>query len=191
MSYYDDVEPFDPDWDICNKPDFHAVISIQLCELIDAGFFDLSRPDWDFGPKYSEEQHKTLCDKITNHYFYREIALTPPGVWKREFLRKMNEIMPKYIPLYKAIAETPELIGAESEYYKSRNVYSDFPQVQLSGKNGDYASAGNDTQYEKIRQLDTLELAERMREYQDVDAMIINEIESLFSCLFTVNVNAI
>lgn len=187
---YEDVWSFDPEWENSKIPDFHAVVSIQLCELIDADFFDLSREDWDFGPKYSEEQHKKLCDKITAHFFYREIALTPPGVWKHEFLRKMNEIMPKYMPLYKAIEESPELIGASSEYYKSRNIFSDFPQVQLSGKNGDYASAGNDTQYERIHQLDTLELAEKLKEYQDVDALIIEEIEPLFSCLFTVNVNA-
>lgn len=177
--------PYPPDR---HKPDFHAVVSIQLCELVEGGFFDLSRKDWDFGPKFSEAQHVNLCNKITRHFYYREIAIVPPGIWKSEFLRKMNEIMPKYMILYKNAAEGIEL-GTELEYYKSRNIFSDFPQTALAGKNQDYASSGNDTEYERIRQLDPLELAERLKSYDDVDLMIINEIESLFSCLFTVNIN--
>lgn len=184
-----DVPDFDYE-DACNHPDFHSVVSIQLCELIEEGWFDLTKPDWDFGPKYSDEQHKQLCKKITDHFFMREIAIIPPGLWKREFLRRMNEIMPKYIPLYRLLAEEPEAFGASSEYYKSRNIYSDFPQTQLNGNNGDYASSGNDMEFQRVRQMDILELAERLKEYKDVDLMIIEEVEPLFSCLYTVNVNA-
>lgn len=185
----EDVPMFPDDWDVCERPDYHATITIQLCELANAGFFDLSRSDWAF-PKYNDEQNARLCEKITTHYWYREISLTPPGIWKREFLRKVAEIMPKYISLYKVLDESPQLLGAESEYYKGRNIYSDFPQTQLNGSNGDYASTGNDTEYERIRQLDILEFAERLRSYDDVDLMIINDMESLFTCMFTVNVNA-
>ena len=184
---FDPVEPFDYD-DACNRPDYHAVISIQLCELINDGFFNLHRSDWDFGPKYSTEQHNQLCNKITEHFYYREIALIPPGIWKREFLRKLNEIMPKYMILYKNADEGIDL-GTESEYYKSRNIFSDFPQTSLAGNNQDYASTGNDTEYERIRQVDPLELADRLERYNDVDLMIINEMESLFSCMFTANIN--
>ena len=184
---YNPIIPFDFDPE-CNRPDYHAVVSIQLCELIDAGFFDLTRVDWDFGPKYSAEQHAQLCKKITDHYYFREIALTPPGVWKREFLRKLNEIMPKYMILYKN-ADDGVLLGTESEYYKSRNIFSDFPQTSLAGNNQDYASTGNDTEYERIKQLDPIEIAERLRAYDDVDLMVIKEIEPLFSCMFTVNIN--
>ena len=176
--------------DACNRPDYHAVVTIQLCELIDAGFFDLSRKDWDFNPKYSAEQHRELCRKITDHYYWREIALVPPGIWKREFLRKMNEIMPKYIPLYKLRDEGYDL-GNDSEYYKSRNIFSDFPQTKLAGSNQDYASTGNDTEYERIKQMSPIELFKKIKdyEYEDIDLMIIEEIEPLFSCLLTVNVN--
>ena len=184
---FEPVEPFDYD-DACNRPDYHAVISIQLCELINDGFFNLQRSDWDFGPKYSTEQHSQLCDKITEHFYYREIALVPPGIWKREFLRKLNEIMPKYMILYKNADEGIDL-GTESEYYKSRNIFSDFPQTSLAGNNQDYASTGNDTEYERIRQVDPLELADRLERYNDVDLMVINEMESLFSCMFTANIN--
>lgn len=188
MMEYEDIQPFDPDWGACKRPDYHAVVTIQLCELIDAGFFDLTRADWDFGPKYSAAQHAQLCQKITNHYYYREIALIPPGIWKREFLRKMNEIMPKYMILYKVAGDGVQ-IGTEGEYYKSRNVFSDFPQTALAGNNQDYASTGNDTEYERIRQLDPLELAARLQTFDDVDLMIVKEIEPLFSCMLTVNIN--
>lgn len=184
-----DVEYFDFD-DECNRPDYHSVNTIQLCELINGDFFDLTREDWDFNPKYSEAQHKQLCEKITEHYYYREIALTPPGIWKREFLRTMNEIMPKYMPFYKMLDEMPDLFNADSEYYKSRNIYSDFPQTQLNGTNGDYASTGNDMEFERIKQGSIIDLMEKLRLYKDVDLMIIDEIEPLFSCLFTINVNA-
>lgn len=181
-----DVDDFDPDW--TSVPDYHSVVTIQLCELANAGFFDLTREDWDFGPKFSPEQHKQLCEKITAHYWYREIALVPPGLWKHEFLRKLNEIMPKYMILYKN-ADDGVQMGTESEYYKSRNIFSDFPQTSLAGDNQDYASTGNDVEYERIKQLDPVELANRLVSYNDVDLMIINELESMFSCLFTVNVN--
>ena len=118
---FEDMPPFVP----VQGDDFrdaHAVVSVMLCELADAKFFDLTREDWDFGPKFSPEQHAQLCKKITAHYWFREIALVPPGVWKQEFLRKMNEIMPKYMPWYKTLADGV-ILGSESEYYKSRNIF--------------------------------------------------------------------
>ena len=184
---YEDVHGITIDNE-CHRPDYHAVVTIQLCELANDGFFDLTRSDWDFGPKYSAAQHKQLCEKITAHYWYREIALVPPGIWKHEFLRKLNEIMPKYMALYKAIDDGIQL-GTHGEYYKSRNIYSDFPQTSLAGRNQDYASTGSDTEYERIMQADPLELENRLKEYNDVDLAIINELESMFSCLFTVNIN--
>lgn len=246
---YDPLIPLEFDAE-CDRPDYHAVVTIQLCELIDAGFFDLTRADWDFGPKYSAEQHTQLCRKITDHYYYREIALTPPGIWKREFLRKMNEIMPKYIPWYKLLDDEQMRVGHSydiingnsdtndttvqtdtnnrtehetrnnDEYYKSRNIFSDFPQTALAGNNSDYASTGNDTEYERIIEdeknstangsasrnattdgtksysetrehiADPLSLLDNITQFDNVDAMIINEMESLFSCMFTVNINA-
>ena len=44
-------------------------------------------------------------------------------------------------------------------------------------------------EYERIKQMDPLELEDRIKNYNDVDLAIINEIEPLFSCLFTVNIN--
>lgn len=169
--------------------DYHAVVTIQLCELIDAGFCDELLTDWKWD-KYNDEQDKRLRKKLVDRYYFREIGLTPPGIWKHEFIRKMNEIMPKYISLYKLLDESPELFGGNSEWYKGRDIFSDFPQTQLSGKNQDYATTGNDKEYQRIRQVDVIDTAKRIRDYNDVDLMIIEDMNTMFSCLLTVNVNA-
>lgn len=169
--------------------DYHSVVSIQLVELIDAGFCDEYFTGWAW-PIFDNEQDTRLRKKISNHYLYREISLTPPGIWKHEFIRKMNEIMPKYIPLYKLLSESPELYGGSSEWYKGRDIYSDFPQTQLSGDNGDYASSGNDREFQRIRQVDVIDTAKRLTDYNDVDLSIVNDMSSLFSCLLTVNTNS-
>lgn len=165
-------------------------VSLSLGTLIEDGWFDLTKEEWNF-PKYNDEQHERLCSKIIEHFYYREISLTPPRVWQREFLRRMGEVMPKYIPLYKILTETPELLTAGSEYYKSRNIYSDFPATQLRGANSDYASSGTDMEFERIKQQDLMELANRIKDYDDIDYLIIKDIEPLFSALITLNVNAL
>ena len=170
-------------------PRFNSVTSVTLGELVQDGYIDWSDGTWEF-PKYSDEQDAQLKQKILEHYKYRDIALIPVMMWKDEFLRTMREIMPKYIYLYGVIDDSPNLIGASSEYYKSRNIYSDFPQTQLSGANSDYASTGVDMEFERIRQGDIMDIAERLKSYDDVDLMIIKELEPLFSCILTMNLNA-
>lgn len=180
-----DVSPFEP----CPiYPDLRGQYSVTLGELYEESFFTWDDGTWEF-PKYSDEQDARLKAKIIDHFYLRELALMPLGAWKHEFLRKLREIMPKYIPLYRILDESPQLLGAYSDYYKSRNIYSDFPQTQLNGENGDYASTGNDMEYERIRQLDILDLAERLKSYDDVDLMVINEMDTLFCSLLTQNVN--
>lgn len=181
------IDPFVP----CEfENEFHAQFSIMFGQLVDEGYVDWSDGTWDF-PKYSDEQDARLKQKIIDHFYLRELAIFPPAAWKHEFLRKLREIMPKYIPLYKMLDETPQMFGANSDYYKSRNIYSDFPQTALNGANGDYASTGNDMEYERIRQMDILDLAERLRTYDDVDVLIIEEIDSMFCSLLTQNINGI
>lgn len=173
----------------CKYPDYHAVSTIALCELVNDGFCDKKFTGWEW-PKYNDEQDERLRTKLCAHYWFREISLVPPGIWKQEFQRKMTEIMPKYIPLYKLLNESPELFGGTSEWYKGRDIYSDFPQTQLNGDNGDYASTGNDREFQRIKQDDILDIAERLKEYDDIDLMIVKDMGVLFSPLLTVNVNA-
>jgi len=185
-----DIQIFEDDF-ASHEPDFHAVTTIQICELAEAGWFDLSDESWDFGPKYSEEQHERLCKRITQHFWWREICVTPPGIWKQMFITRMNEIMPKFMQLYSMLDEESPFyqpLGQEGEYYKSRNIFSDFPQTKLAG-NEDYASTGNDTEYQRIKQMDVLELAERVQNYYDIDTLICMSINDLFSQLYSVNLN--
>lgn len=168
--------------------EFHDADSVQLGELVQAGWFDLSDKETWSWPKYSDEQDDALRNKIVNRFWNRGLGILPAGMWKRQFLERMNEIMPKYLALYKVLDEDPQLLGANSEYYKSRNIFSDYPQTQLGG-NSDFASTGNDTEYERIRQLDILDFSDRLRAYRDVDVLIMDEIEDLFSCLISVSIN--
>jgi hypothetical protein len=179
------IDPFEP-CETC--PDWHAVATIQLGELIECGVVDFKDPSWHWDA-YSEEQYERVCEKITNRYYMREIGVIPPGLWKREFLRKMNEIMPKYKPLYKALENGADIMQTGDQYGKSRDIFSEFPATML-GDNQDYASNGRDREYENVTQGDWIEKATQIAErYNDIDVMILKEIEPLFSCLLTMSMN--
>lgn len=168
--------------------EFHDSDSVELGELIEVGWFDLSdKVTWNW-PKYNDEQDERLREKINNRFWSRGIGVLPPGLWKRQFLELMAEIMPKYIYMYKVLDEDGNIPGHENEWYKSRNIFSDFPQTQLGG-NSDYASTGNDTEYERIRRADVLDTIDRLKDYRDVDAMILDELEQMFSSLISVSLN--
>lgn len=174
----------DHDWQFVGS----GTYSITLGELVHDGWVVLPSEEWDF-PKYSDEQHERLCRKIVNRFWSREIGVLPPRQWKREFLRKLDEVMPKYIWLYKKLDSGIDSLNATDESYKSRNIVSDFPQTRLGG-NEDYASMGTDHEYERMHDGTILDYAERVKGYNDVDAMVLDELEPLFSCLLTVGVSA-
>lgn len=169
-------------------PDFHAVDTISLGELYEEHWIDFSEPSWHWNA-YNEEQYNRVNTKIINHYYSREIGVLPPLNWKREFLRKMNEIMPKYIPFYKALEEGSSLLQTSDNYGKNRNVFSDFPATQIAPTTQDYASNANDYEYENITTGDMMEKIKALNNYDDIDYMIIKEIDSLFSCFISVNLN--
>lgn len=182
------IEPFEsPDLD--ERYPFNSVTSVTLGELYTDGYIVWDDGTWNF-PKFSDEQDARLKEKIVARFYFRDISLMPVRMWKMEFLRTLNEIMPKYVYLYKLIDSSPTLIGASSDYYKSRNVYSDFPQTELAGANADYASSGTDMEYERIHQEPIADIAKRLESYDDVDLMILKDLEPLFSCLLSMNVNA-
>lgn len=168
--------------------EFHDASSVEIGELAELGWFDLTDTATWHWPKFDDEQDERLRTKITNHFWNRGISILPPGLWRRHFVEFMNEIMPKYLMMYGALAEDGNLAGHEGEWYKSRNIFSDFPQTQLGG-NSDYASTGNDTEYERIRRADILDTISRLRDYRDVDQLILDELEQMFSCLASVSIN--
>lgn len=171
-------------------PEFHSVVTIQLCELIECGFFDPSDESWKWDA-YDDAQYERLCSKFIDRYYFAEISLVPPGWWKREYKRKLNEIMPKYKILYKRVADGINPMQADLEYEKRRAISSEFPQTMLSG-NSDYASSGIDSEYERVREGDLIDQMQRFQSvYNDVDVMVLDELECLFSHLYTVNVNSL
>ena len=60
----------------------------------------------------------------------------------------------------------------------------------LSG-NSDYASSGNDREFENITEGDVLDKWEQIQNrFKTVDVMILEELDELFTCLLTVDMDA-
>lgn len=180
--------------------DWHSAVTIQLGELIEGGWvhwYDDTLDDEVFGvhpdPEwewdwYDLQQYKRICDKFNARFYWDEISILPPLKWKQQLLRKLNEIMPKYKLMYKAIDGT-DILAKGVKYGKSRNIYSEFPETLLNG-NSDYVSNGADREYEDVEQGGLVEMAEAVRDrYQDVDVLILDELECMFTALVSVNVN--
>lgn len=176
-----------PEFDAVNRPDFHAHVTIQFGELYTDGVIDFNDASWDF-PRYSDEQHARLCAKIVDRYFWREIGSLPVLRWKTEFLRKLKEIMPKYIPIYKMLDDGADIMAVSDGYGKRREIRSDYP-ITMLGDNQDYASEGVDSEYEDINTGDFMTQAERLKDYDDVDVMILNELDVCFTCILYPSVN--
>lgn len=172
-----------------STPDFHAVDTISLGELYEEHWINFDDPSWHWNA-YNDEQYNRVNQKIIDHYYTREIGVLPPLAWKREFLRKMNEIMPKYIPFYKAFDDGSTLLQSSDSYGKNRSVYSDFPATQIAPDTQDYASNANDYQFETISNGDIMEKIKALRSYDDLDYMIVKEMDTMFSCFISVNINA-
>ena len=170
--------------------DYHAQVSITWAELEDMGFIDWEEPEWEWD-YYDEEQRERLQDKISARYEMREIGIMPPAVWRRQFIRKLNEVMPKYKIMYKKAASLGfDFFLNGDEHEKQRNVYSDFPATLLASENQDYASNASDLERETRREGDTLEKLLRIREkWDDIDVMILDDLEVMFSSLMTTSIN--
>lgn len=85
--------------DVCTL-DYHrgAIFTVELGSLVSNGF-DLGLRDY---PIFDESYREQLNGKIIEHYWFREIGLETPGLFKRFLNRKMNEIMPYYNQLYES-----------------------------------------------------------------------------------------
>lgn len=181
---FKDVDPFEPAEE---RPEFHAVYTIQLAELVYNGL-DFSDKSFDFD-SYNKKQRDRLYQKLYARFAYAEIGILPPSRWQERLIGKLNEIMPKYKPLYKALDDGYSPMQDGSERGKSRDIDSEFPQTML-GDNQDYASRGHDREFEIIRDGKIIDIADDLqRRYNDVDVMILNELESLFVALTTANLN--
>lgn len=189
------IPPYDqyPEYD--KYDDFHAVHTIMLGELIHDGLVDFTDGTWNKQTNglaikwYDEEQRDRFYAKFGQYYYYREIGELPFKRWKDDLLAKLALLMPKYNLLYSALEKNDDPLQEYDEYGKSRNIYSDFPQTMLSG-NEDYASTGNDNQFERVREGSFVEkMNALMYDYNDVDFALLQELDSHFYCVLTSNIN--
>lgn len=166
--------------------DWHDTFTIQLGELVDEGFDPFGDGLWKTADWFSNEQRERVQTKFLKRYRYYEIGITPPLVWREMLTSKVLEIMPKYKYAYQKLADGQDPFAVSDEYGKARHVFSDFPATQIAPDNQDYASNATDNQYERIVDGDWFDKMRRLRDYNDVDVMILDELGVMFSCLETV-----
>lgn len=192
-------ETFDPnEWNenvmmaYIGQKESHAVYTVELCELMQSGAFDWSRPELDWHEAaYSDEQYKRFCAYFEQRFMFREISMLPPLQWFVALKRMLVfELMPKYRPLYAQVADGIAPLG-ENEYYKERHISSAYPETMLSG-NSDYISSGEDREYERVKVNNAAEALEAYRNgYRSVDAALADELEVLFVSMYTTYVNGL
>ena len=173
-----DVQPFELGSYTEFDRKYWSALNITVGELMDA---EVVTKDWfmtfDY---YDEAQGERLWTKFIGRYQFQEIGIIPPGKWKLRLIAKLNEIMPKYKFLYKALEDGATPMTDYDEWHKQRDIFSSFPQTALGGSNQDYASSGQDKEYETIRDYGLLDVSERIADYNDVDVMILDELATLF-----------
>lgn len=192
--YPDIVPDIDEEWiDYSGKPEWHSVYTIKLGLLIQSGVFDWKRPELDWSDAaYNPEQYERVCSYFEKRFYWREISLLPILEWFNMLqYRLVYELMPKYRPLYERIAQGFAPLGIEDEYYKRRTIESAYPETLLSG-NSDYITDGTDEEWERIKEGETVErLNTYVLEFQAVDKSLLDELENMFTCMYTANVNGL
>lgn len=189
METSDMISPFVPGE---TTPDYHAVTTITLGELLVPGGIDWTTPQWSWrDDAYDDAQYSRCCAKIENRYYDRELGVMPPGRWRRHLLRLIAEIMPVLKPLYELASGNPGIFMTDADtWHKTRTVFSDFPATQLAAGQ-DYASNATDMEYETVTNgnyMDKLK-AIRQGDYVDVDVLLLEHLDACFSPLWTVNIN--
>ena len=196
---WQDLEKFDPNdpWladeqlDYTYQNEWHSVFTIQLGELVQSGVFDWSRPELDWSSAaFDAEQYARICAYFIDRFMFREISITPALEWFIMLKRKLvYELMPKYKPVYERLKDGFNPLAISDEYYKERAIDSDYPETLLS-KNADYVSFGKDTEYEKIVEGNATDLATKYAVYyKGADELLLDDLESMFVCMYTSHVD--
>lgn len=189
METSDMISPFVPGETV---PDYHAVTTITLGELLVPGGIDWTSPQWSWRDEaYDDTQYSRCCAKIENRYYDREIGVMPPGRWRRHLLRLIAEIMPVLKPLYELATGNPGIFMTDADtWHKTRTVFSDFPATQLAAGQ-DYASNATDMQYETVTNGNYMDKVKAIRQgdYVDIDVLLLEHLEECFSPLWTVSIN--
>lgn len=184
------LQPYEGDssWELMETDDFHATQTITLGELLHDNVivWDMPELKWD---AYNDQQFWRVTEKIQEHYWDRELGVLPVRSWMREYRRKMNEIMPKLKPAYAALeSEDFNFMQNSDTYGKGRTVGSSFPATQLR-PNQDYASGASDNESETVSEGNYYDSVARLQDYDDLDYQLVKHVDSLFSSIWTANVN--
>lgn len=190
---FSDVDINIEEWDDYTGHDkWNAVYTIQLGELIESGVFDWSMDmlDWK-SVAYDEAQYERVCKYFIERFYFREISIEPFKEWALTLHRKLvYELMPKYKPLYERELEGVNPLAGSNEYYKNRTIQSSYPETLLS-ENADYITDGRDEEYQRIKEADYAEaVSNYAAKLKSIDNLLLDELESMFICMYTVNVNS-
>lgn len=189
MRTSDMISPFVPGETV---PDYQAVTTITLGELLAPGGIDWTTSQWSWrDDAYDDTQYSRCCAKIENRYYDRELGVMPPGRWRRHLLRLIAEIMPVLKPLYELAAGNPGIFMTDNDtWHKTRTVFSDFPATQLAAGQ-DYASNATDMEYETVTNGNYMDKVKAIRQgdYVDIDVLLLEHLEECFSPLWTININ--
>lgn len=82
-----------------NLPYDNTGVTVELRELIENG---VDIWDFDYPTYYTGAEKAAFENKVTQHYWFRQIGQETPGRWLHYFRQRMREIMPYYIQLYKS-----------------------------------------------------------------------------------------
>lgn len=188
----------DPEWlasldTETGTPEWHANYTVVLGSLIEDGVFkwDSEYLDWS-SAAYDEEQYERVCAYFIERFRYDEISVLPVKQWMLMLRRKLvYELMPKYKWLYERVKDGVNPFQDSDEYHKRREIRSDYPETLLSA-NADYASDGQDLEYETMRETRLAKMAVEYAEYyKDVDNLLLDELECMFIQVYTANVNGL
>lgn len=86
-------------WIDNNIPDGNSMVTCTVRDLLDGGMclFDPCDPY----PIWKEEHRAELEKKITEHFMFRQIGYETPARFKFELNKRMREIMPYYVQIWK------------------------------------------------------------------------------------------
>ena len=177
-----------------NTPEYHALLSIQLGQLIQGGNFKWNEAPLNAAFSALNPEDKTRLQNMFNEKFYwREISITPPGQWRQMLIYKIKyELVPKYKPVYEALRNGDiDALHAGDEYFKERIMHSDFPETMLANTGNEvYVSYGDDKEHQKIQMGDGQEIL--MRYYNtfiNIDTAFMRELEIFFTDIYALHEN--
>lgn len=167
--------------------DYHAVNTIQLCELLNGGFdllFDYNKNNRDID---------RVVELAKRRYWFRELAGSP-WTFKQNFNRIIAEEMNRLQPLYDLLhnAELDVRSGGSVEH-KERSIHSEYPQSQIKTSGQDYASTADDQEFIDNTTIGDLEALERYTDlldrYDSLDMRIVRALAVCFNPFITSHIN--